>query len=83
MILSWKLFLKGGSSLNWAFFFSVEEKAILNKGELLGVNVWDAWNSHLMVLNFFNVHTIFPKQNKLGRAYLSLVRMGRREDSGK
>lgn len=48
--------------------FPVEEKAILNKGELLEVNFWDVsidYNSHLKVFNFFDVHNIFPIQNKL------------------
>lgn len=48
--------------------FPVEEKAILNKGELLEVNFWDVsidYNSHLKVFNFVDVHNIFPIQNKL------------------
>lgn len=48
--------------------FPVEEKAILNKGELLEVHFWDVsidYNSRLKVFNFFDVHNIFPIQNKL------------------
>lgn len=86
MILSLKLFLNGGSSLNFGLFppsFSIEEKTILNKGELSEVDFCHV-NSLEFIFNglFFDVQNTFIKQNKLGWAYLSSVKMGREWTQG-
>lgn len=67
------------------FHFSIEEKAILNKGELLGVNFWDVtihWNSHLFFIFFLFLMCITFLLNKTCVANLSLVKMGWSTDLG-